>query len=255
MAVTSDVVISDILSGCRLFDTLPLPARRALAEASRRVEFRRGERLISMGQPTDRLLVITEGLAKLVGVSPDGIERILYLYRPGDVAGPTVLLINFEHDYEIVAMSPVRALAVSRRELLRIGRTQPSVILALAREVSRLLAAMTDRVLQATSNEVPVRLSRLLLEFAVRPREFGAELVPLSFPLTHEVMAQIVGASRPHTSTVLRDLESVGAVQRRSGRGLLVRTGRLKDVVEGNVALRNGGGAGASTAERIAVPA
>jgi DNA-binding FadR family transcriptional regulator len=45
-------------------------------------------------------------------------------------------------------------------------------------------------------------------------------------------MAQIIGASRPHTSTVLRDLEGYGAVQRRSGRGLLVRPSELKRIVD-----------------------
>ena len=234
---------TDVMSECRFLDSLPPPARRSLAEASRQVQFRHGERLIAMGQPTDRLLVITDGLAKLVGVSPDGIERILYLYRPGDVAGPTVLLDSFDHDYEVAAMSPVRALAISRRELLRVGRSQPAVILAIAKEVSRLLAAMTERVLHATSDEVPIRLSRLLLEFAGKPREFGARMVPLSYPLTHEVMAQIVGASRPHTSTVLRDLEGVGAVQRRSRRGLLLSPDRLEEIVNGTTPLRNGNGA------------
>ena len=104
--------------------------------------------------------------------------------------------------------------------------------MALAKEVSRQLVAMTERVMTATSAEVPVRLSQLLLEFA-DGNDGGADaLVPLAHPLTHESMAQIIGASRPHTSTVLRDLEGFGAVQRRSGRGLLVRPSRLRQIVD-----------------------
>jgi DNA-binding GntR family transcriptional regulator len=56
--------------------------------------------------------------------------------------------------------------------------------------------------------------------------------VPLAHRLTHETMAQMVGASRPHTSTVLRDLERDGAVQRRTSSGLLVRPLRLRQIVE-----------------------
>jgi DNA-binding transcriptional regulator GbsR (MarR family) len=46
-------------------------------------------------------------------------------------------------------------------------------------------------------------------------------------------MAQIIGASRPHTSTVLRDLEEMGLVRRRSERGLLVRPEGMSRMVRG----------------------
>jgi CRP-like cAMP-binding protein len=221
-----------VLLECKPLKSLSEETRRALSEVAREVQFRKDERLIPLGQPPQRLLILTSGLAKLVGVSANGHERILYVYRPGDLIGPTVLLENFRHDYEVAAMSPVRALAVSRRDLLMVSRRHPSIIVAVAQEVSRLLVAMTERVMAATSAEVPVRLSQLLLEFA-HPNGSGAgELVPLSHPLTHEVMAQIVGASRPHTSTVLRDLEELGAVQRKSRSGLLVCPSRLAAIVE-----------------------
>lgn len=237
----------DIVLNCRPLKGLSSDASRELCEVARDVQFGKDERLIPLGQPPQRLLIVTQGLAKLVGVSANGHERILYVYRPGDLVGPTVLLDNFRHDYEVTAMSPAQTLAVSRRDLLMVGRRHPSVIVAVAQEVSRLLVAMTERVMSATSAEVPVRLSQLLLEFAqtngeratgerangngaTGEREGG--FVPLSHPLTHEVMAQIVGASRPHTSTVLRDLEVLGAVQRKSRSGLLVRPSRLSAILE-----------------------
>jgi len=225
-------VSQGVLLDCQPFKSLSEEARRALSELAREVSFRKDERLIPLGQPPQRLLILTHGLAKLVGVSASGHERILYVYRPGDLIGPTVLLENFRHDYEVAAMSPVRALAISRRDLLMVSRRHPSVIVAVAQEVSRLLVAMTERVMAATSAEVPVRLSQLLLEFAHPNGNGEGELVPLSYPLTHEVMAQIVGASRPHTSTVLRDLEELGAVLRKSRDGLLVRPSRLAAIVE-----------------------
>jgi CRP/FNR family transcriptional regulator len=221
-----------IVAQCPALRGISQDAQRALSEVAREIQFRKGERLVPLGQPPQRLLVLTHGLAKLVGVSANGHERILYIHRPGQLVGPTVLLENFRHDYEVCAMSSGKALAVSRRDLLAIGRRHPSVIVALAQEVSRLLQAMTERVMSATSTEVPVRLSQLLLDFAHRNGDQPEELVPLEHPLTHEVMAQIVGASRPHTSTVLRDLEERGAVQRKSRRGLLVRPAHLATIVQ-----------------------
>lgn len=232
------------LEHVRSLASLPDSARTALANAAREISFAEGERLIPIGQPPQRLLVLTDGLVKLVGVSPNGHERILAVHRPGDLLGPGVLLDRHEHDYEAAAMKAGRALAIGRRDLLMVGRDHPSVIMTLAKEVSRLLSEMTDRMMTATSAAVPVRLSHLLLDFADsvngsdgrlgrRAVEEGTDtFVPLSYPLTHESMAQIVGASRPHTSTVLRDLEGLGAVRRKSRDGLLVQPDRLRQIVE-----------------------
>lgn len=226
----------ETIQQARPFASLPPAARQALAERSREIEIAEDDRLIPLGRSPERLLVLIEGLVKLVGVSVNGHERILCVHKPGDVVGPGVLLDNVRHDYEAAAMSPGRALSISRRDLLIVGRSQPAVILALAKEVSSQLAAMTERIMSATSTEVPVRISRMLLDFADGhgngDGESGPGMTPLTYPLTHEIMAQIVGASRPHTSTVLRDLEGIGAVKRKSHRGLLVRPTRLREIVE-----------------------
>lgn len=226
------VLTSKKHSACRPLRHLPAPARDALMERAHEVRLRSRERLIAMGQPPQRLLILTDGLAKLVGVSVNGHERILFVHRPGDLVGPTVLLDHFDHDYEVAAMTAVQALSISRRDLLAVGRVHPSVLLTIAQEISRLLVGMTQRLMSATSVEVSVRLSQLLLEFAPLNGAGDGELVPLEVPLTQEVMAQIVGASRPHTSTVLRELEHAGAVLRRSRQGLLVRRETLQSIVE-----------------------
>lgn len=126
-------------------------------------------------------------------------------------------------------MEPVRALVISKNDFLTLGRRHPDLVMAVTNEFSRRLDKITRRVLAAMSVEVPVRLGQLLLDFAAAAGEDG--FAPLAHTLTHETMAQIIGASRPHTSTVLRDLEEAGAVKRRSRRGLLVHPDRLRRIV------------------------
>jgi len=130
-------------------------------------------------------------------------------------------------------MRPVRSVAVSKQDFLRVAEEHPALLMAVTREFSRRLAGLTSRMLAAMSEDVPVRLGQLLIDFASPGAEDLEEFVPLSYPLTHEAMAQIIGASRPHTSTVLRDLEELGLVRRRSDRGLLVRPSRLAQMVRG----------------------
>ncbi len=223
-----DPHLFEVSPGLRELDA---EVREALAESARETTFAAGERLVPLLHPPERILVLVEGLAKLVGVSANGIERIIYVFRPGEVTGSRILLEESpEAPYEIIAMQAVRAVAIGKREFLRVGERHPEVLIAVTREFSRRLNQLTARMLAAMSTEVPVRLSRLLLDFA-DGRKSKAGMVPLTYPLTHEAMAQIIGASRPHTSTVLRDLEEIGAVQRRSADGLLVHPDALERIV------------------------
>ena len=90
---------------------------------------------------------------------------------------------------------------------------------------------ITRRALSAMTAEVPIRLCQLLLDFADGNAEDGDGFAPLGHHLTHETMSQIIGASRPHTSTVLGSLEEFGAVRRKTARGLTVHRGRLRGIL------------------------
>lgn len=225
------VLSKEILSFGRMSDDLPPPVRDRLAGVSREVRFSAGQRIVCCLERPRTLYVVQEGLAKMVGISEDGRERILHLFRPGELTGWVALEKDGEAGCDVVAISPVRALAIDRRDLLAVSRGEPSVLLAVAREVSRLFSAMADWMLALVSAEVPKRLSRLLLDMADDRSGPRSGFVPLAHPLTHEQMAQAVGASRPHVSSVLRDLEEAGAVLRGRGRDLRVAPVRLAELL------------------------
>ncbi len=227
MAVSVDEV-----DRCPPLAVLRRAARQAFARAAREVTFEEGERLVPLLRPPRRYLIIMDGLAGLVCVTQTGVERILYVFHPCEITGSHVLLKeSSEAPYEIVAIGKVRALLITEVDFMAVVRDHPEVLIAVTAVFSMRLAKLTDRLMAAMSIDVPVRLCKLLLDFADTEGEPSAGPVPLIHPLTHEMMAQIIGASRPHTSTVLGDLEKNGVVQRQSAKGLLVYPSRLEEII------------------------
>ncbi|MFN2421395.1 MAG: Crp/Fnr family transcriptional regulator [Gemmatimonadota bacterium] len=221
----------ELLGGIPAVAGLPQAVRIDIARVAREVHYDPGHRIFTLFRPPQEIIFVVDGLAKLSGVAMNGIERIIYVFRPGSIIGSRVLLDESpESSYEVVAMRKMRGVAISKPDFLDVGRRYPDLLVAVASEFSRRLDHMTHRVLAAMSVEVPVRLSQLLLDFAGHDDE-GEGFIPLAYSLTHETMAQIIGASRPHTSTVLRDLERLGAVRRRSPKGLLIQPDRLREIV------------------------
>lgn len=204
------------------FYNMPGPALERLASSARKVCFRRDERIAPLINPPKRLVVLLTGLAKLTGATVGGNERIIYVFRPGDLIGSRVLLErSFEASYEVVAMTRVEGVRVELSEFFEAGKKHPEIILAAANAFSRRLNRVTNQLLAVMSQDVSFRLCQLLLDFVRADLLQSVELVPLNHQLTHETMANIIGASRPHTSSVLAILEKKGVVCRMR-RSLLV---------------------------------
>jgi len=224
----------ELLRGVPSLVEVPAAGLESLAREAREVEYHPGDRIMPLIKPPDQVLFLLDGLVKLVGISQAGNERIVYVFRPGEVLGSRILLdVSPESAYESVAMQKVRALAVGKADFVRVAEEHPELLLAVTREFARRLEGLTTRMLGAMSDEVPIRLGQLLMDFASRDGHGEEDFVPLSYPLTHEAMAQIIGASRPHTSSVLGNLELQGVLRRRSDRGLLVCPARVARMIRG----------------------
>lgn len=203
-----------------------------LAAGAHEARYERDERIVPLTNPPRMLGIVLEGLGKLVGITVEGEERIIYVYHPGEIFGEQFFLEETGiEDYELLAMQPVRAVLFRVADFLDVGCRHPELLVGVTRALSRRIDSMNDRLMAAMSDDTRVRLSQLLLDFAGDGGHPSHEFVTLRVPLTHETMSQIIGATRPHTTTMLKALEEEGAVQRQGQKGLLVRPSRLSEIV------------------------
>lgn len=221
----------EALRASRFLRDLPLATLEKVAERAHEVRYDTGERIIPLLDPPPNLGIVLEGLGKLAGVTIEGEERIIYVYHPGEVFGEQFLLGDTGiEEYEVVAMQPVRAVIFGVAGFLEVGQQYPETLIGLTRALSRRIDTMNDRLMAAMSDDARIRLSQLLLDFADGGHP-SRGFVSLRHPLTHETMSQIIGATRPHTTTLLKSLEEEGAVRRMGQKGLLVRPSRLGEIV------------------------
>lgn len=139
------------------------------------------------------------------------------LLRPWEMEGiPLTLSTSWR------ALTPAR-LALLDEEFGRRTGGAPIITRALLGRASR-----TTRWLLATSmiSSAPVVEERLLLLFALLGERWGKatpEGISVDLPLTHRLLASLVGARRPSVSTALGALASEGVICRRPGHGWLLR--------------------------------
>src|SRR5688500_19169675 len=109
-------------------------------------------------------------------------------------------------------MEDAGLLVLRREDFRRHVETNPKVAWSLLGALSKRLRRADDKIGGLVLLDVPGRIARLLLDFA---EESGTELVER--PLTHQTIAQMIGASRETVSRAMRDFQDAGmiAVERR----------------------------------------
>ena len=129
--------IADVLAGFTLFGDLQTPQLLGVAGALEEVFFPEGERILRQGLSATGFYVILEGTAD---VTIDGTKRST-LHR-GDFFGEVSILLGEPPTADIVAVTPMRCLAMS-------GPAVEPFLLAYPRIMYRMLQAQARRLRNA----------------------------------------------------------------------------------------------------------
>lgn len=192
-------------------DTPATPPPESLRDYPHR-ELRRGEALYRVGDEARGVYRVEEGLLKLAFDVADGRERVLGLAGPGEWLG--ALAPNHLRFLE-------RAVALSPRVLVR-ALPREGLEPDLERRLFDAAGVQLVRWREALEDgERPVlaRLARTLLRLGER---FGQQTddgtLRLTLPVTHEILAAMVGAARETTTALVSELRTQGAVEGTRGR-------------------------------------
>lgn len=210
----------------RLFEGLPPEDRdRAIASCIRK-RFDRGERVFSTGNRPEFLYLLEAGHVRLVSLEEDGAERILHVFRPGDVFGEILLSVE-RRPFDAVAVDEARVAIMSRATFMEFLQTSPRCALNFIRLMSdRLFTAERDLAALSRTWTRP-RLVHLLLKLANNLGEPTPQGTLITVLVTHETIANMIGASRVRVSTYLNELQREGILSKR-GRLWIVRTEALQ---------------------------
>lgn len=211
--------------------TAPPSIQTALRATGHVVDRLEGETIFAPGRHEDRVYLVESGRVKLVGLTESGEEWTLGLFGAGAFVDVSTWNLDIDPCLYLQAVLPSRVLAIAKRDLLALGRARPEVYEMVLRSATDQVTMFLEQVLAARSETVRTRLARLLLDLVAPEDRHLEEMTPLSLSLTQEEMARSVGASRPHTSTVLGRMKAEGVVHGQWASGLCVRPARLQRAI------------------------
>lgn len=165
--------------------------------------------LISEGDQSDFLYVILEGKVKVFVSDESGKEAILNIQGPGEYFGELALIDEVPRSASVMTLIPSRLAFVSRSDFEACLAKHPTLALKLIRTLTQRIRSLTEVVKNLALHDVYGRVARTLLKLA---REKNGLLV-IEQRLTHQDIADMVGASREMVSRIMKDLTTGGYLQ------------------------------------------
>ncbi len=208
MGSLSLLQITDFLGSVSLFRGLGRDSLQRFAEVTREKRYPKGSVIVFADDPGDSLYLVRAGRVKVVLLGDDGREVILGVLGVGEHFGELSLIDDQPRSAHVIALEDSVLLVLRREEFRRRVEASPAVAWALLAELSRRLRVADRKIGGLVLLDVPGRIARVLLEHA--PDE-ESNLVQRR--MTHQTIAQMIGASRETVSRTMRDFQDANWIE------------------------------------------
>lgn len=170
-----------------------------------------GRYLFFKGDPAGELLLLEEGVVKLVTHTEQGDELVMDLMTPGDLLGDAALVDGDTQSYSALAATTLVVRKLDPDLFLQVVGASASAASALAETFALRLRRMT-----ACASEMgfspAARVAGRLSDLAQVLGRMCGDHIEMELPVKQQELAQLAGTTRETTCRALRQLRRSGIV-------------------------------------------
>jgi len=199
------ITLNEILKG---YGELGLESQQHLTEINqRRVELKRNQRLYSLAQGREEVFVVKKGWVALSHSLSKRSQDICNVYMPGDLVG---VRESFFNNYDVSIW------ALENCELDRVSVVDVHSLFERFSDIKRVIVSYImvndniaiERLRSCTHHKAEERVAHFLLEIFARYRfKKMIDSNCFSYPITQEVVGELLGITSVHVSRCMTALE------------------------------------------------
>ena len=172
------------------------------------LKIKRGGNIFYEGDQPYKIFYIKKGFVKMSRVAESGRDSIIYLYGPGSLLGVRALTSQDEalkHDAE--ALTDTEIVTIPREEYLKLLEAHPEYIIDLLHVFIGRLNYTEHKLEGFVLTDTHARIASFLSDCAHRFGEKKGKDIILPLSLTHQKIADFVGAFRETATIAINKLE------------------------------------------------
>lgn len=176
--------------------------------------FTKNEVLLNAGETCDRLFAIREGFAKISSLDDYGNQKLLWVVGRYDIVPLENLFQSGQAHYFYTALSNGSMYVIDKKALLNETDKSPVLMGQIARGLSEHYDDLLSRMNGVEQSNIRSKIMYTLLNLA---NKFGAseavDLNEIGLNITHQDIADMIGATRETTSVELKRLSDSGMIK------------------------------------------
>lgn len=174
--------------------------------------FARNEPVYHLDDPADEIYLLVEGRVKISRLSDEGKEKIISIYRQGQIFGELCFCeVEGRRSDQATAMEPTTVSSVKVEDFLRAMRENPKTLFDMLSLFCGRLSDAQQQIETLSFDNTTRRLSRAIIRAAEDAEAAGVDRIKL----THEELAQMVGTSREIITTIMNRFRDLGLLDYR----------------------------------------
>jgi CRP/FNR family transcriptional regulator len=187
----------------QLFCNLPPAAVQTLSAVTSPAAYPKTAILFVEGQSPRGVFILCGGRVKLSTSSANGQSLIVRIADPGEVLGLPATVTGKPYELTAEVIEPAQAKFIARDDFLAFLRQHGEAALRVAQQLGETYhCAIAEMRTIGLSHSVGEKLARFLLDFSAG-HDDGKGEVKVTLTLTHEEIAQMIGASRETVTRLL----------------------------------------------------
>ncbi len=195
-----------IIEKSPLFTNLNNKEVKAIAEIANLIKLSKGDLLISQGDKESGAYVIAQGLVKIYKITTDGNVINLAMAGPGEIVGEMSLFNQVIRTATVEAVRETLALDINDRNFKKLLEVNPHITTGILKVVTQRLIESHHKLKDAYFENLYHRVWESLKILA---KHFPGEEITLS----HNELAEIVGATRPRVTEILNKLQDENKIE------------------------------------------
>lgn len=222
------VDIKTVLAESQLFQGLTTRDYDKLASIAVSVEFRKGDTILTEGDPALGFYIVAEGLVKVFKVSVDGKEQLLHVFGEGEPVGEVPVFSGTHYPAHVVALTPAVLVYFARDEFTHMLNANPQLALNMLATLSQRLRRFAGVIEDLSLKDVSARLAKYLLSLAKKQQSTSVIL-----PLSKGDLASSLGTISETLSRTLSRLRAAEVVEVARNRIDLLDVETLESIAAG----------------------
>jgi CRP/FNR family transcriptional regulator, dissimilatory nitrate respiration regulator len=199
------------LANLPMFSAMSSEELECVASATVPVHLQKGQSLFQCGDPCTGFHVVVYGQVKLGFTSPQGVEKVIEIIRPGQSFGEALMFLEQPYIVFAQALSDAMLLHVAKHAVFEELARDPGFARHMLSGLSRRLHDLVRDVEAYTLRSGQERVIGYLLADAAR--NGGGEPVEVHLSAGKSVIASRLNMTPEHFSRILHELSAAGLIE------------------------------------------